>query len=68
MQVRRSTGKGRSYLLVLNHNDAPARVDVKAGGADRLTGNAVQGTVELAAHGVLVIEEPTDPNPADTAR
>lgn len=68
VQVRRRTGKGRSYLLVLNHNDAPARVDVKAGGADRLTGNAVQGTVELAAHGVLVIEELTDPNPSDTAR
>lgn len=68
VQVRRRTGNGRSYLLVLNHNDAPVSVDVKAGGADRLTGSAVQGTVELAAHGVLVIEELTDPNPADTAR
>ncbi|OAE00946.1 beta-galactosidase [Arthrobacter sp. OY3WO11] len=68
VQVRRRTGNGRSYLLVLNHNDAPARVDVKAGGADRLTGNAVRGTVELAAHGVLVIEEPTESNPAETAR
>ncbi|WP_457948661.1 beta-galactosidase [Pseudarthrobacter sp. alpha12b] len=57
VQVRRRTGNGRSYLLVLNHNDAPARVDVGAGGTDSLTGAAVTGTVELAANGVLVLEE-----------
>ena len=68
VQVRRRTGNGRSYLLVLNHNDAPARVDIKAGGTDLLTGNAVQGTVEIAGYGVLVIEEPTESISAETAR
>lgn len=61
VQVRRRTGNGRSYLLVLNHNDAPVSVDVKAGGTDRLTGTPRQGTVELAANGVLILEEtPTE--------
>ncbi|GAA3404496.1 beta-galactosidase [Pseudarthrobacter polychromogenes] len=68
VQVRRRTGSGRSYLLVLNHNDAPARVEIKSGGIDLLTGNAVQGTVELAGYGVLVIEEPTESITAETAR
>lgn len=57
VQVRRRTGNGRSYLLVLNHNDAPAGVDVTAGGTDLLTGTAVTGVVELAANGVLVLKE-----------
>lgn len=57
VQVRRRTGNGSSYLLVLNHNDAPAGVEVGAGGTDLLTGTDVTGTVELAANGVLVIEE-----------
>jgi beta-galactosidase len=65
VQVRRRTGNGRSYLLVLNHNDAPARVDVKAGGMDLLTETAVQGTVELPANGVLVIDQTTT---AETGR
>jgi len=43
-------------------------VDVKAGGTDLLTGNSVQGTVELAGYGVLVIEEPTESISAETAR
>ena len=57
VQVRRRTGNGRSYLLVLNHSDAPAGVDVTAGGTDLLTGTAVTGVVELAANGVLVLKE-----------
>ncbi|HJW01538.1 MAG TPA: beta-galactosidase [Arthrobacter sp.] len=61
VQVRRRTGNGRSYLLVLNHNDAPVSVDVRAGGTDRLTGTQRQGSVELAANGVLVLEEETVP-------
>ncbi|MBT2532977.1 beta-galactosidase [Arthrobacter sp. ISL-48] len=69
VQVRRRTGNGRSYLLVLNHNDAPAWVDVAAGGTDRLSGAAVSGTVELAANGVLVIEETLEEYPpAENAR
>ena len=59
VQVRRRTGAARSYLLVLNHNDAPALVDLQAGGTDLITGNPVSGRVELAANGVLVIDEPT---------
>ncbi|HEY9357277.1 MAG TPA: beta-galactosidase [Arthrobacter sp.] len=61
VQVRRRTGSGRSYVLVLNHNDAPVSVDVKAGGTDRLTGTQLRGNVELAANGVLVLEEETVP-------
>ncbi|MEW1808111.1 beta-galactosidase [Arthrobacter sp. SLBN-53] len=57
VQARRRTGDGRSYLLVLNHNDAPARVDVGAGGTDVLTRTRITGAVELAANGVLVLEE-----------
>lgn len=69
VQVRRRTGKRGSYLLVLNHNDAPVSVDVKAGGTDRLSGTQLQGTVELAANGVLVLEEiPTETVPAETIR
>jgi len=62
VQARRRTGNGRSYLLVLNHNDAPARVDVGQGGVDLLTGAAVNGSVELAANGVLVLQEPSTAN------
>jgi len=62
VQVRRRTGNGRNYLLVLNHNDAPARVDVGAGGTDSITGAAVTGTVELAANGVLVLQETSTDN------
>ncbi|MEW9873566.1 beta-galactosidase [Arthrobacter sp. HS15c] len=61
VQVRRRTGNGRSYLLVLNHNDAPVSVDVQGGGTDRLTGTQLRGTVELAANGVLVLEEENVP-------
>jgi beta-galactosidase len=69
VQVRRRAGNGRSYLLVLNHNDAPARVDVGQGGTDQLTGANVTGTVELAANGVLVLEEiPTKDSTAETGR
>lgn len=57
VQVRRRTGNGSSFLLVLNHNDGPARVDVRRGGTDRLTGRPLQGAVELEANGVLVLEE-----------
>ena len=57
VQVRRRTGNGTSFLLVLNHNDAPARVDVGRGGSDRISGRPVTGTVELPANGVLVIQE-----------
>jgi beta-galactosidase len=64
VQVRRRTGHGSSFLLVLNHNDAPVRVDVGGGGTDLITGAEVQGTVELAANGVLVLEE----DGANTAR
>lgn len=69
VQVRRRAGSGRSYLMVLNHNDAPALVDVGAGGTDLLAGAAVAGTVELAPNGVLVIEEePSSSAPAETGR
>ncbi|NUT73137.1 beta-galactosidase [Pseudarthrobacter sp. C4D7] len=57
VQVRRRTGNGHSYLLVLNHNDAPVRVDVGPGGTDVLNGTPATGAVELAANGVLVLQE-----------
>jgi beta-galactosidase len=63
VQVRRRTGNGSSFLLVLNHNDAPVSVDVGGGGTDRLSGRPVQGPVELPANGVLVLDE----NGAETA-
>ncbi|MGP0223626.1 beta-galactosidase [Paenarthrobacter sp. NCHU4564] len=50
-------GTRRSFLMVLNHNDAPARVDVLDGGTDLLSGRAVKGPVELEANGVLVLAE-----------
>ncbi|MBP1234445.1 beta-galactosidase [Arthrobacter sp. PvP102] len=57
VQVRRRSGKDSSFLLVLNHNDAPVNVDVGRGGTDRLSGRPVEGSVELAANGVLVLQE-----------
>ncbi|MNI74493.1 Beta-galactosidase BgaP [compost metagenome] len=62
VQARRRAGKSvdgtsRSFLMVLNHNDAPASVDVLDGGTDRLTGGAVRGLVELPANGVLILDE-----------
>lgn len=60
VQARRRTGNGRSYLLVLNHNDAPATVDVGAGGKDVLTGTRITGQVELAANAVLALDEATE--------
>ena len=67
VQVRRRTGNGRSYLLVLNHNDAPARVDVGAGGRDVLNGPRITGAVEVAANGVLVLEEAAAENAREHA-
>ncbi|MGN6440415.1 MAG: beta-galactosidase [Arthrobacter sp.] len=62
VQVCRRTGNGRSFLLVLNHNDAPASVNVGSGGTDGITGARVTGTVELAANGVLVLQETSTDN------
>ncbi|WP_461857093.1 beta-galactosidase [Arthrobacter sp. C152] len=68
VQVRRRAGNGRSFLLVLNHNDAPTLLDVGAGGTDLLTGTAVAGAVELAANAVLVLDEAPAASPAKTGR
>ena len=62
VQVRRRAGTKpdgtrRSFLFVLNHNDAPVRVDVPDGGTDLLSDSPVQGPVEVEANGVLVVEE-----------
>ncbi|MGM9472515.1 beta-galactosidase [Pseudarthrobacter sp. YS3] len=66
VQVRRRTGGGRSYLLVLNHNDTPVSVDVLAGGIDTISGRQFQGTADLAANGVLILEEVPAKEPAKT--
>jgi beta-galactosidase len=66
VQVRRRTGGGRSYLLVLNHNDTPVSVDVLAGGIDTISGKQFQGTADLAANGVLILEEVPAKEPAKT--
>jgi beta-galactosidase len=63
VQVRRRArstagdGTGGSFLMVLNHNDAPSRVDVLDGGIDRLSGRPVKGVVEVPANGVLILDE-----------
>ncbi|YCK80864.1 beta-galactosidase [Arthrobacter sp. D3-18] len=57
VQVRRRAGTNKSFLMVLNHNDAPSSVNVLDGGTDRISGRAVQGSVELPANGVLILEE-----------
>jgi beta-galactosidase len=62
VQVRRRTGTGadganKSFLMVLNHNDAPSSVDVLDGGTDRISGRTVKGPVELPANGVLILDE-----------
>jgi len=62
VQARRRTGTTAdgtavSFLMVLNHNDAPSRVDVLDGGTDRLSGRQVSGVVELPANGVLILDE-----------
>jgi beta-galactosidase len=62
VQVRRRAGTSgdgtaKSFLMVLNHNDAPSRVDVLDGGTDLISGRAVQGAVELPAYDVLILEE-----------
>ncbi|MEA5455020.1 Beta-galactosidase C-terminal domain [Sinomonas sp. JGH33] len=56
VQVRQRSGRGKDSLLLLNHNDAPASVDVPSSGTDVLAGSAVHGRVELPACGVLVVE------------
>jgi beta-galactosidase len=66
VQVRRRTGNGRSYLLVLNHNHTAASVDVLAGGTDLLSGKQLRGTTELAANGVLILEEALAEEAAET--
>lgn len=65
VQVRRrastaADGTNKSFLVVLNHNDAPSSVDVLDGGTDRLSGRAVSGLVELPANGVLILDEIPD--------
>lgn len=57
VQVRRRTGPDGSFLLLLNHNDAPASVDVLDGGTDLLSGRYLDGVVELAPNDVLVIRQ-----------
>ncbi|MFJ6538568.1 beta-galactosidase [Paenarthrobacter sp. NPDC091711] len=62
VQVRRRTGTSadgtaKSFLMVLNHNDAPSSVDVLDGGTDRISGRAVEGSVEIPANGVLILDE-----------
>ncbi|WP_457965896.1 beta-galactosidase [Arthrobacter sp. D1-29] len=64
VQVRRRAGNGTRFMFMLNHNDAPASVNVGGGGRDLLTGHPVQGVVELPPSGVLVLEE----NSAEDAR
>lgn len=54
-------GTRHSFLAVLNHNDAPVRVDVLDGGTDLLSGRTVQGLVELEANGVLMLAEGAGP-------
>ena len=64
VQVRRRTRSTAadgaavgSFLMVLNHNDAPSSVDVLDGGIDRLSGRSVKGLVEVPANGVLILDE-----------
>ena len=56
---RRADGE-REWLFLLNHNAAPARVRLPAGGRDLLSGQAVGGEFELPASGAAVIETVID--------
>ena len=55
--TRRRKGSD-SFLFLLNHNAAAARVDLGPGGVTELaTGKTLKGSVEIPARGVLILKE-----------
>ncbi len=55
VEAVRRRGEGGSFLFLLNHTDAPARVP--ASGTDLLTGAEASGELELPAGAVAVLRE-----------
>jgi beta-galactosidase len=57
VEATRRAGERASFLFLLNHSDAsPATLEVEPGGTDLITGNSVDGPLELPPLGVAVVE------------
>lgn len=58
VEITRRQNEQGSVIFVLNHNQAPARVDLgSASYTDLLTGQALQGAAEIPARDVWVLQE-----------
>jgi Beta-galactosidase C-terminal domain len=61
VEATRRTGERASFLFLVNHSDtSPATLEVEPGGIDLITGNSVDGPLELPGTGWV--------DGADTAR
>jgi len=59
VEATRRAGERASFLFLLNHCDgSPARLQVEPGGIDLITGNPVDGPLELPPLGVAVVQYP----------
>jgi beta-galactosidase len=57
VEATRRAGERASFLFVLNRSDtSPATLEVEPGGIDLITGNSVDGPLELPPLGVAVVE------------
>ena len=54
--LRRSIGREKTWLFLLNHNGAQVEVPLEAAGQNLLTGQPVTGAVTLEPNGVAVVE------------
>ncbi len=57
VEVSRRPGRDGERLIVINHQAAPAVADLPRAYIDELTGDRLEGSVELAPHGVMVLRE-----------
>lgn len=55
VEHHRREGEGAAFDFYLNQNDAPAVVPLRASGRELLSGEAVSGTLTLAAYGAAVV-------------
>jgi beta-galactosidase len=57
IEATRRVGERASFLFLINHSDTrPATLEVESGGTDLITGNSVDGPLELPPLGVAVVE------------
>ncbi|HEY1701687.1 MAG TPA: Beta-galactosidase C-terminal domain [Trebonia sp.] len=57
VEAARRVGERASFLFLLNHSGtSPATLEVEPGGTDLITGNSVDGPLELPPRGVAVVE------------